>query len=377
MGLHAIQQRMTAIIEPALSRLSSTDAASGLRLASRPERVLVKEVNWLGDIVISLPALKAIRRAFPKARLSVMVKREFASFFDGARWVDEVIAYKAPRGVGGICERLSIIGRIRAGRFDLAVLFPNSFEAALWAALGGAANRAGFSRDGRGFLLTYRVRPTPQVLAAHHVHYYLEMLRQTIGVEGDAADYALDIHEPHRATMREWLGANRKRPASRLFVLAPAAAYGPAKEWPADHYAKLIDLIADRFGGECVLIGAPAERARCEQIAAASNRGAIVAAGAANIGEVIAMLSMADGFAGNDSGCMHLAGAIGIPTVGIFGSTSPARTAPLGPRVKVIYRQIECSPCLARTCRFGHYRCLTQVSAEEVAQTLEALAAAS
>ena len=95
------------------------------------------------------------------------------------------------------------------------------------------------------------------------------------------------------------------------------------------------------------------------------------------IGEVMALLSMADGFAGNDSGCMHLAGAIGIPTVGIFGSTSPARTAPLGPRTKVIYHPIECSPCLARTCRFGHYRCLTQVSAEEVAQSLEALAAAS
>jgi len=338
---------------------------------------MVKEVNWLGDIVISLPALKAVRRAFPKARLSVLVRQEFASFFDGARWIDEVIAYKLPRGASGLAERLSIVGRIRAHHFELAVLFPNSFESALWAALGGASNRAGFSRDGRGFLLTHRSRPTPGVLAAHQVRYYLEMLRQTLGIDGDAADYTLDIHEPHRLRMREWLAARRKRPDGRLYALAPAAAYGPAKEWPADRYAGLIDLLADRLGAECVLIGAPAEREKCERIAAASGHGAIIAAGEANIGEVIALLSMADGFAGNDSGCMHLAGAIGIPTVGIFGSTSPARTAPLGPRTKVIYHPIECSPCLARTCRFGHYQCLTQIPAEEIAQSLEALGAAS
>ena len=368
---------MTAITEPAFSPQSSSDAASVVKLTPAPERVLVKEVNWLGDLVISLPALKAVRRAFPQARLSVLVKEELASFFDGARWIDEVIAYKLSRGARGIAERLSIIGRIRAGHFDLAVLFPNSFEAALWAAMGGVTRRAGFARDGRGFLLTHKSRPTPQVLATHQVHYYLEMLRRTLGVDGDAADYGLDVHEPHRLRMRAWLAANRKRPRGRLFVLAPAAAYGPAKEWPADHYAELIDILADRFGAECVLIGAPAERAKCEGIAAASKQGAIVAADEANIGEVVALLSLADGFAGNDSGAMHLAGAIGIPTVGIFGSTSPARTAPLGPRTKMIYRRIECSPCLARTCRFGHYRCLTRISAEEVAQSLEELGAAS
>jgi len=364
---------MTATTEPATLPPSSSSAASTLKLAAAPERVLVKEVNWLGDIVISLPALKATRRAFPKARLSVLVKEEFASLFDGARWIDEVIAYKLSRGARGLADRLSVIGRIRARHFDLAVLFPNSFDAALWAALGGVINRAGFSRDGRGFLLTHKSRPTPEVLATHQVRYYLEMLHQTLGVEGEATDYALDVHEPHRVRMREWLAAHRKHPGGRLYALAPAAAYGPAKEWPLDRYAALIDLLADRYGAECVLIGAPAERAKCERIAAASGHGAIVAAGEANIGEVMALLSLADGFAGNDSGCMHLAGAIGIPTVGIFGSTSPTRTAPLGPRTKVIYHRIECSPCLARTCRFGHYQCLTQISAEEVARSLEEL----
>jgi len=368
---------MTATTEPASLRPSSSNAAPGSKLDSSPQRVLVKEVNWLGDLVISLPALKATRRAFPQARLSVLVKQEFASFFDGARWIDEVIGYKVARGARGLADRRAIILQIHQRRFDLAVLFPNSFESALWAALGGARNRAGFSRDARGFMLTHRGHPTPEILAVHQVHYYLEMLRQTLGIAGDADDYALDIHEPYRVRMREWLAAHRKRPREKLLVLAPAAAYGPAKEWPLEHYAALIDVLAERHGAECVLIGAPAEREKCERIASASRNGAIVAAGEVNVGEVMALLSLAEGFAGNDSGSMHLAGAIGIPTVGIFGSTSPTRTGPLGPRTKIIYHQIECSPCLARTCKFGHYRCLTQISAEEVARSLEELAAAN
>jgi len=366
---------MTAITEPVRTPRSSLSAAAGLKLASAPQRVLVKEANWLGDIVMSLPALKATRRAFPEARLSVLVKEEFASFFEGARWIDEVIGYKLSRGARGLADRRSIVSRIRARKFDLAVLFPNSFEAALWAALGKVIHRAGFSRDARGFLLTHRSRPTPEILAVHQVHYYLDMLRQTLGVEGEAIDYALDVHEPYRLKMREWLASRRQRPRGRLYVLAPAVAYGPAKEWPAERYSSLIDLLADRHDAECVLIGAPGERVKCERIVADSNRGALVAAGEANIGEVMALISLADGFAGNDSGCMHLAGALGIPTIGIFGSTSPTRTAPLGPRTKVIYHRIECSPCLARTCRFGHYRCLTQISAEEVVHSLEELRA--
>jgi len=335
--------------------------------------VLVKEVNWLGDIVISLPALKAIRRALPDAHLSVLVKEEFASFFDGSGWVDEVIGYRVSRGARGLVDRCSIIDGIRHRKHDLAVLFPNSFESALWAALGGVTYRAGFARDGRSLLLTHRSTPSAEVLGTHQVHYYLEMLRETLGIEGDADDYALDVHEPYRLDVRQWLAERRRRPQGRLFVLAPAAAYGPAKEWPMDRYAALIDLLDIHEGAECVLIGAPAERARCEQIAAASKSGAIVGAGEANIGEVIALLSIADGFAGNDSGCMHLAGALGIPTVAIFGSTNPNRTGPMGPKTRVIYRKLECSPCLARTCRFGHYNCLTQIEPAELIDAMTAM----
>jgi heptosyltransferase-2 len=335
-----------------------------------PERVLVKEVNWLGDLVMSLPALRAVRRAFPHARLAVLVRQELAPFFAGAIWIDDVMAYTLSRGARGVVERIRIIAALRTWRFDLAILFPKSFDAALWPALARVPQRVGFASDARGWLLTRSTVPTQQSLESHQVHSYLQMLRDTLGIDGDPSDCAPDVDELARGRMRAWLATHRRHPGGRLIALAPAAAFGPAKEWPQRHYAALIDLLAERHEVECVLIGSGGERDRCLAVAAASRHGALIAAGEADVGDSVALLSLCAGFAGNDSGAMHVAGALGIPTVGLYGSTEPRHTGPLGPRTAVIYHPLDCSPCLQRTCRFGHYNCLTQIAADEVATAL-------
>lgn len=340
-----------------------------------PRRVLVREVNWLGDVVMSLPALGLIRRAWPGAHLSVLCKRELAGFFDGAGWIDEVIPYSISRGLRGYADTARIFSRIRAGRFDLAILLPESFSAALWVTLAGVRNRAGYATDLRGPLLTHKSVPAADAARSHQMYRWLAMLRGTLAIEGDAGLPTIDVHEPHRATMRAWLAARRQSPDRALIAIAPAAAYGPAKEWPPAYYSALIDLLGERFGAECVLIGAPGERPRCELVARGSRHRALVAAGETGVGELIALLSLCNGFAGNDSGCMHVAAALKIPTVAVFGSTDPSRTGPLGPKTKVIYRGIECSPCLARACRFGHYNCLTTIEAAEVATAIADLGA--
>jgi lipopolysaccharide heptosyltransferase II len=344
-------------------------------LAPLPQRVLVKEVNWLGDVVMSLPALKAVRRALPQAYLAILVKRELAGFFDGSQWIDEVIPYTVARGLRGIADRRGIVAQIRARRFDLAILFPKSFEAAFWVTLARVPRRAGVVTDGRGPLLTHRARLAADSLEGHQVQQYLNLLRQTVGINGSSDDHRPDIFGPHRSKMRGWLAQRRRRADMKLFALAPGAAFGPAKEWPVAHYATLIDLLAQRDQAECVLVGSAGERHKCEEVAAASRAGALVAAGETSVGELLALLSLCDGFAGNDSGSMHVAGALGIPTVGLFGSTNPERTGPLGPQRRVLYLRLECSPCLERTCRFGHYNCLRQIAAEEVAQALQELGA--
>jgi heptosyltransferase II len=340
--------------------------------APRPHRIVVKAVNWLGDLVMSGPALHAIRDTFPDAHLAVLVRRELASFFDGARWVDEVIPYRLRGGVAGLSDQFSIVRRIRAGRFDLAVVFPNSFQSALWMALAAVQRRAGYEAEHRGFMLTHKVAPRADVERAHQAHQWLTMVAETVGAKGAAEAYQLDVNLKSREKMRVWLASRRIRPERPLIALAPVAAFGPAKEWPMERYAALADLVAERHGAECVLVGGADDLAQCERIAGQCKRGAIVAAAETTVGELIALLSLCQGFVGNDSGGMHLAGALGLPTVAIFGSTNPARTGPMGPHCRIIYRGLECSPCLERTCRFGHYNCLREIAAEEAAGALEA-----
>lgn len=354
--------------------MSATAPRPGAPLRSTPQRVLVKEVNWLGDLVMSLPALKAVRRAFPAARLSVLIKAELASFFDGAGWIDEVIPYRVGRSLGGLADRRHVVAEIRSRRFDLAIVFPRSFESAFWTALARVPSRVGFAADGRGLMLTHKTTRPAALARSHQVFDYLYLLRTTLGIEGDRTDIAPDVSAGHRAAMRDWLRAER-RGSGRLIALAVAAAYGPAKEWPVARYAALVDRLAERHGAECVLVGAPAERPRCAMVASASRAGALIAAGQTTIGQALALLSLCDGFAGNDSGSMHVAAALGIPTVGIFTSTNPQRTGPLGPHAQALYHRIECSPCLDRTCRFGHYQCLQQLTPAEVETALAALGA--
>jgi heptosyltransferase-2 len=363
-------------MEPAANPEIDAPLASPM-LASRvvpaPRRILIKAVNWLGDVVITLPAMRVVRRAFPDAHLAVLIKRELASFFDGDHLLDEVIPYSVARGLGGLNDRLKIVGELRSRHFDLAVLMPNSFESALWVTGAGIPRRAGYALDARGAMLTHKAAPPRDALEGHQSRYWMAMIRETLGIEGDANDLAISPAPWHVATMREWLGTHRSRVNAPLIAIAPAAAYGPAKEWPAKKFAAVIDALADRLGAECVLVGAPSERAKCEEVASMASSGAIVSAGETSVGELIALLSISSGFVGNDSGCMHVAGALGIPTVAIFGSTNPLRTGPGGARSRVIRHPLECSPCLARTCRFGHYQCLNQIEPQEALEALSAL----
>jgi len=346
---------------------------SGAALHPAPRRVLVKATNWLGDVVMSLPALRAVRLAFPSAFLAVLVKRELAGFFDGFGWIDRVIDYRIGSGFGGVADRGRLIAVLRAEQLDLAVLLPKSFEAALWALLAGIPRRAGWATQGRGMLLTDRARAQDPG-REHQMNDYLRMLRETLGIEATAPEVAIEVADARRDRIREWL-ASRRRNGGPLIALAPAAAYGPAKEWPADRYGALIDRLDEVAAARCVLIGTAAERSRCLEVAAASRAGAIVAAGETDVGDLVALLSLSQGFAGNDSGAMHVAGALGIPTVGVFGSTDPLRTGPLGGRSRVLYERIECSPCFDRACRFGHYDCLKRSSVERVVDSLAELGA--
>jgi heptosyltransferase-2 len=331
-------------------------------------RILVKATNWLGDVVMGMPALRALRRAAPDSHLAVLIRDEIAGLLGATRWIDEVIPYRHPTGIDRVRGVPRIVRTIRAGRFDWAIVLPNRPEPALWMFLARVPNRVGYALHRRGPLLTHKARPSEAVRLSHQVHWYLDLLRQTLGVESAPADGGLEIDPSAVDRMRGWLEAARRRPDAPVAALAPVATYGPAKEWPADRYAELIDRLGAE-GWECVIVGAPAERARCEQLLARSRGGGMLAAGETSSAELAALLSLCQAFVGNDSGPMHLAATLGLPTLGLFGSTAPEATAPVGPRAQVLYDRIECSPCLDRTCRFGHMNCFRAMTTERVLET--------
>lgn len=338
-----------------------------------PHRILVKEVNWLGDAVMSLAALRAIRNAWPDAHLAVLIARELAGLFEAARWIDEVIPYSLSQGTRGLYDTAKIVSRIRNGCFDLAILFPNSFSSALWVALAGVPIRAGYIRYRRGLLLTHSAAVPAESDHSHQSRYWQAMIKSTLGIGDDEHEITIDVSESHRERMRQWLlshGYDGKRP---LVALAPSAAYGPAKEWPPNRYSELTNLLETNFDAECVLVGAPHERGKCEEVAQSTRRRPPISAGETEVGELIALLSLCDGFVGNDSGCAHVSAALGIPTVTIFGSTDPRRTAPVGSRSAVIYRGLGCSPCFQRVCPFGHLACLISIGPAEAMDALRKL----
>jgi heptosyltransferase II len=336
-------------------------------------RVLVVAMDTLGELVMSLPALRTMRAAFEDAELAVLVKDDLASFFDGMGWIDEVIPYAVPR----IGLRRKVVNKIRERRFDLAMVLSNSFQSALWVTLAAVPRRVGYATEGRGLMLTHRATPAADALQGHQVHYWLGMLRDTLGIASipHVQEHMLELDNASLKRARAWLREHNVRSDKPLIAMAPAAAYGPAREWPPVRYSALISWLARTYGAQCVLVGTRSERKKCEQVAAKVHSGAIMAAGDTDIGELKALLSLCDGFVGNDSGAMQLAAAVGIPTVGIFGSTNPAKTGPLGAKASSIYHRIDCSPCFQRTCPYSHYNCLLWVTPHEIADALVSLGA--
>jgi heptosyltransferase II len=320
---------------------------------SAVSKVLVRAPNWLGDAVMSLPALRAIRQIFPQAHLAVAARPGIADLYVRESGIDEVLRLEGGRRV--------FARRLRAKGFECAILLPNSFDSALLAWMARVPERIGYRRDGRGVLLTRAIRPpAPGDIPRHERFYYLELLRRAGLMEH------FPLVEPIRLEGRE---AAREAGARRLRALglsgpvigiSPGAAYGGAKRWLPERFVETAKLLSF----PAVVFGSAAERALCEQVA--QGLGARNLAGETRLAEFLELAAACRLFLTNDSGAMHVASALGVPTVAIFGATDDTTTGPAGPRARVVREHTECSPCLRRECPIDH-RCMTRVSAETVA----------
>jgi len=330
--------------------------------------ILVRGTNWLGDAVMNTPALGAIRRSFPAARISILVTPLVAQLFTPHQWADEVIVYDRQGRHKGVAGRLRIARELRGRGFDLAILLQNAIDAALIAWLAGIPRRMGTRTDGRGFLLTHGF-DQKTLGRVHHVDYYLEMLK-SFGITGDEKRQLLCLTETERESARMRLAEAGIAPGDYLIGINPGAAYGSAKRWYPERFAAAGAELARRWGGKLLIFGGPGEVAIAQDIEAALNGKCLNLAGTLSVRELLALIERCDFFISNDSGPMHIAAAFGVPLVAIFGSTDHRTTYPFSDNSMVVRKEVACAPCLKRECPIDH-RCMTEVQAEDVVAAAE------
>ena len=336
-----------------------------MRLPLNPSamsRVLVRATNWLGDAVMSLPALREIRRVFAHAEIAVAARPSVAGLYARENCIDRVILY--PQG-----ERTQLVKQLRAEPFDCAILLQNAFDAALVAWRAGIPERIGYNRDGRGILLTRAIEvPEPGEIPRHERYYYLELLRRVGMIERfpECSEIRLDGIAAARAAGASHLAAiGASAPAVGI---SPGAAYGNAKRWIPERFA---EVARDFLPASILVFGSAAERELCHSVAAAIP-GARNLAGETSLAEFIDLAAACSLFLTNDSGAMHIASALGVPTVTVFGSTDDTTTGPSSSLSRVVREHAECSPCLLRECPIDH-RCMTRVTAAHVSAVAKQL----
>jgi len=318
---------------------------------------LVIAPNWIGDAVMSLPFVRALRRADPGASLTVMARRGPAAIYRAEGSADAIL----PRS-----KFLADAAAARRGRFDEVWLLPNSYRAALLARASGARRRIGYATEGRGWLLTHAPPPPPGTV--HQLRDYDALLSEN-GVAPDVEAPRLPIPPEALRRAEAALSAAEIPTGSRWAALAPGSAFAKSKRWPAERFAGLADALAGRGPSAVVLVGPGEEELGARVTSAAASRPPAVGADLDPV-ELGAALSLARVAVTNDSGPMHVAGAVGTPVVALFGATDPGRTGPVGSPSRVLDRYVFCSPCFKTDCPYGH-ECMKEIGVDAVVGAVE------
>ncbi len=330
-------------------------------------KILVRATNWLGDAVMSLPVLRSLRTRFPDAQITVLARPWVAALYEGERSIDCVIPLAGRSGMRDWTLKWKLASQLRAERFDLGVLLPNSFESAAIMWLSGVRQRIGYARDGRSLLLTDAVAvPQPGEIHRHERYYYLELLLRANLIEQMPVvdEILLDGLEEARQRGKTLFAA--RSIASPVIAVSPGAAYGTAKRWLPDRFAAAARQLAAIDGASIVIFGSESERGLCSDVAAAC--GGHNLAGSTGLREFIDMSAASSLCLTNDSGAMHITAAVGVPSVTVFGPTDEVATGPTGRTAKIVREAVECAPCKMRECPIDH-RCMNRVTVEQVVRT--------
>ncbi len=314
------------------------------------EKILVRAPNWLGDAVMSLPFFQDLKKSRPAVEVDVVCRSSEAEIYRRTPVVCRVHVLEA--------KSFRLPQKIKKENYSHLVVLPKSLRTGLQAFFSGIPRRIGFATQGRGVFLTDPVDLDGRHRRVHHsrLFYY---------AAGGLVDLPEEVPDPELEKPTLPAGYPGLNPEENYVTIHPGSAYGPAKRWPAAEFSKFLDLLVEEFGYKIVAVGVENERALASEIfSGLPGSKTINLAGRTDLAECMQLLAYSRLAVANDSGIMHLAAALKTPTVGLFGSTSPELTAPLGPRTRVLYSGLECSPCFEKKCPLedGRYQCLEKIS---------------
>jgi len=325
-------------------------------------KIIVRGANWIGDAVMTIPALRRLRRIFPDATISLHTRPWAEGVFRDADFIDEIIPIEGRGSIRSVIDQARVL---RQQSFDFAVLFPNSFESALVARLARIPKRLGYSTEQRGFLLTDKIEVPSWKHELHESKYYLHMVDHLTSDSESCEKTELRVSDERRSEARRDLAEAGVREGRKVVGIGAGSTNSLAKRWRAANFARVADMLSIEQDAEVVLLGSENEAEVSSSVLEASQEKHIDLTGRTDLATATAILSQLDIFISNDMGLAHIAAAVGTPTLVIFGPTNENTTRPLGPFVKIIREPVECSPCMLRECPIDH-RCMTRISPERV-----------
>ena len=331
------------------------------------KRVVVRGTNWVGDSLMTVPALRALRRVLPDAKITLATRPGTKGIFAEADFIDDVLLYDR-KGA------LSVFPQIREWKrrqFDLALLFQNAFEAALIPFLAGVPLRLGYATESRQALLSHPLSLPEWRSSRHEVFYYLylvtaleQLLFGTSSICEAPPDGSIEISESRKVEARHLLSEHGVREEDSVVAICPGSINSRAKRWPAEAYAALADRLIE-LRRQVLLIGSKDEADVSYEVENRMQHRPIVLTGKTSLDQITAVLAIVDLIVTNDTGPAHIGAALGRPTIVIFGPTNPLTTRPFAPEAVVLRHPPECAPCMLRDCPIDH-RCMTAITIDEV-----------
>ena len=332
-------------------------------------RILVRGVNWVGDTVLSYPAVQQLKTLFPHSHLAILVSNPLVDLWKTFPYVDEIIPFQKKKGMGSFREDLNLSKSLRERKFDLSVILPRSFRSAFQIYMARIPIRIGYQDEGRSVFLTHGIHRTNEILHFHRVQYFQKLV-EPLGKVESILTSKIFLREEDRRWAEQLLKDSNLSDGRPLIGMNPSATYGLAKCWPPDRFGELGQRLCLKWEATLLLFGKEEERSVAEEILRTPGARGIDLTGQTNLLQLAALLERCRLLVTNDTGTMHVAAAVVTPVIALFGSTDHLVTGPWGEGHVVVKKDVPCSPCLKRVCSTDH-RCMKLITVDEVEEAVD------